>query len=364
MAARPRGASSYGAPVVVDAQRGWANDRWERVSPIPRVVTLADDDYPGRVRALDTPPPRITIAGSLDAACVVAIVGSRDAAPEAEAFAGSLAGRVVDAGAVVVSGGALGIDAAGHRGALAAGGRTWCVAPTGSLVTFPPVHADLFATILARGGTMVWPFEGKVKAHTANFFLRNSVLAALADVLVVVQAGAPSGALNAAAHARKLGRPVWAVAAPPWEARFTGCLSEIDRGAHVLTSIDAFLVAIGLARPAKARRTASGVRPAAPALPGIDLSLESSRGSPAPLEAAAEARPDPARWIPDDPDTRALLEATSTEAKHVDEIAAIARVCTGAAQTALLTLALENVVVEGPEGFYRRVNQRITHREQ
>ena len=322
-----------------------------------RVVTLADEAYPGRVRALDAPPPAITIAGSLDAACVVAIVGSRAATPEAEAFAASLAGRVVAAGAVVVSGGALGIDAAGHRGALAAGGRTWCVAPTGRLVTFPPVHADLFAAILARGGTMVWPFEPEVKAQTANFFLRNSVLAALADVLVVVQAGAPSGALNAASHARKLGRPVWAVPAPPWEARFTGCLSEIDRGARVLTSIDAFLVSIGLARPAKVRRTASGARSDAGALPGIDLSLDA-------LPAATEPRVDPVEWIPDDPDTRALLEATSTEAKHVDEIAAIARVCTGAAQTALLTLALENVVVEGPEGFYRRVNQRITHREQ
>ena len=327
-------------------------------------MTLADDDYPGRVRALDTPPPRITIAGSLQAACVVAIVGSRDATPEAEAFAESLAGRVVGAGAVVVSGGAVGIDAAGHRGALAASGRTWCVAPTGSLVTFPSVHADLFATILARGGTMIWPFESDRNTHPANFFVRNSVLAALADVLVVVQAGAPSGALNAASHARKLGRPVWAVAAPPWESRFTGCLSEIDRGARVLTSIDAFLVAVGLARPPKARRAASGARPDVPALPGVDLSPDSSGGSAAPLAADAEAQLEPAEWTPDDPETRALLEATSTEAKHVDEIAAIARVCTGAAQTALLTLALENVVVEGPEGFYRRVNQRITHREQ
>jgi DNA processing protein len=327
------------------------------VSPIPRVVTLADDDYPGRVRALDAPPPRMTISGALDAAFVVAIVGSRGATPEGRAFAASLAGRVVEAGAVVVSGGAVGIDAAGHRGALAAGGRTWCVAPTGCDVTFPAAHAELYAAILARGGTMVWPFEDEKKAHTANFFLRNGVLAALADVLVVVQAGVPSGALNAASHARKLGRPVWAVPAPPWESRFTGCLSEIDRGAHVLTSIDAFLVAVGLARPPRTRRPPSAAPPEAPALPGIDL-------WPGPLPATAATPPVLAAWIPDDPDTRALFEATSTEAKHVDEIAAIARVCTGAAQTALLTLALENVVVEGPEGFYRRVNQRITHREQ
>jgi DNA processing protein len=306
----------------------------------------------------------MTIAGSLDAPCVVAIVGSRDATPEGRAFAASLAGRVVDAGAVVVSGGAVGIDAAAHRGALAAHGRTWCVAPTGRLVTFPAAHEDLFATILARGGTMVWPFKDDRKAHTANFFLRNGVLAALADVLVVVQAGAPSGALNAASHARKLGRPVWVVAAPPWESRFTGCLSEIDRGARVLTSIDAFLVAIDLASPARTRRPASGASVEVPSLPGIDLGAEPPHRSFTARPAAAAAQPDLASWIPDDPATRALLEATSTEAKHVDEIAAIARVCTGAAQTALLTLALENVVVEGPEGFYRRVNQRITHREQ
>jgi DNA processing protein len=340
------------------------------VSPLVRVVTLADDDYPDRVRALDAPPARITIEGSLDATRVVAIVGSRNAAPEAAAFAASLAGRVVEAGGVVVSGGAFGIDAAAHRGALAAGGRTWCVAPTGRLQTFPKAHGDLYATILTRGGTMLWPFEDERVSHPGNFFLRNSVLAALADVLVVVQAGVPSGALNAASHARKLGRPVWAVAAAPWDERFIGCLSEIDRGARVLTSIDTFLVAVGLAEAVKARRPSAAAASRALPLPGVSLSPEASRGAPAssPIEAGGFARgaglPTPRTTLPDDPVQRALLDATSTEARHVDEIAGIARVCAAAAQTALLTLALENVVVEGPEGFYRRVNQRITHREQ
>jgi DNA processing protein len=296
-------------------------------------LTPLDALYPPRLRHLSRPPEQITVSGALDAPFVVAIVGTREPTKDASDFAEALAAQVANAGAAVVSGGALGIDSAAHRGALAAGGATWCVAPTGHLHTFPTENAALFAEIGASAGAMVWPFPPDAKPSSPHFFARNRILVALSDVVVVVQAGAPSGALNAAAAARKLGRPLWVVPGSPWTRAFAGCLSEIDRGAHVLTSIDGFLGAVGLA----AKRKPTRLRPRAWA------DEPASATDTLPLFAPP-------------PEHEALWEAVSTEPRHVDEIAARARVCASTAATALLTLALENVVVEGPGGFYRRRN--------
>jgi DNA processing protein len=247
----------------------------------------------------------------------VAIVGSRDATPAAAAFARDLAGRLARMDVVVVSGGAVGIDAAAHQGALAAGGRTWAVAPTGYGAVFPEQHASLFDTIARGPGAMVWPFAPDYR-HRSAFLARNRVLVALADAVVVVQAGFPSGALRAAAVARTLGRPLWVVPAPPWLDGFHGSRLLLDRGgARPLGFVDPFLAWVA-ALPAAASRS-----PAPP---------------PRPLDA----------------NENAVLNATSTAPLHLDAIAARAALPAQAAASALLTLSLENVVVEGPPGFFSR----------
>jgi DNA processing protein len=276
-------------------------------------------DLPARVAALSTPPSAFFSEGPLDdTARVVAVVGTRAVTPEAEAFAIELAAALARAGAVVASGGAMGVDAAAHRGAMSAGGRTWVVAPTGHQSIYPPEHVDLYAQVLASGGAMIWPFEPDVPPRLASFFQRNKILVALSDAVVVVQAPLPSGALNAAKAARDLGRLLYVVPPAPWMIGFEGSRLELERGARPLTSIAKLLSDLGLS------------------------------------ESAPPPRPPPS--TPLTTDERAVLGCLTTTPKHLDEIVAESRLSTQAASTALLTLALEDVVVESPQGLFRRAN--------
>jgi DNA processing protein len=245
------------------------------------------------------------------------VVGSRLAHPEASAFASTLAATLTRAGAVVASGGAVGIDASAHRGALDAGGRTWVVAGTGCEHCFPPEHAALFDRVARGPGAMVWPFAPSSEARPGSFVARNRVLVAMSDAVVVVQAGFPSGALNAAAAARRLARPLWVVPPPPWlGSSFDGSRRLLDQGARPLQSVEALVRGLGLASAASSAASKPALRP----LSGAET---------------------------------AVLAATSPVPLHLDEIASRAQSPAPAVTAALLTLALEDVVVEGPPGFFR-----------
>jgi DNA processing protein len=297
----------------------------------PVCVLALETGYPARLRNAREHPPSITYqGGSLEAAHVVAVVGSRSATEDALAFARELAATLARAGAVVVSGGARGVDAAAHEGALHAGGRTWAVAGTGQNHCFPPDHAPLFDRIGGGPGAMIWPFAPDFRERS-GFLARNRVLVALADAVVVVQAGAQSGALHAASWARKLGKPLWVVPAPPWMPAFAGSRVLLEEGAHPVTSIDALLRALHL-----------------------ELSPAGSTSPPPPSEDDPAGSPAVGR----SPDALAALAATSTVPLHQDVIAVQAGLDASAVGVALLTLALENVVVEGPPGFYRQGDAR------
>jgi len=291
--------------------------------PLRRLLP-GEPSYPARLLKL-VPPPQLWVQGDLAPAPTVAIIGTRESHADAEAFARDLARSVVAAGGVVVSGGAVGIDAAAHQGALQGNGRTWCVPPTGHRQIFPREHASLFESIPERGGAMIWAFEPDAPPILARFFTRNRVLVALCDAVVVVEAGIPSGALNAARWARTLGRALWAVPGPPWIDKYAGCLSLITAGARMLTSIELFL------------REQLGVRGTLPLLPP----------PPAPEEVTARIL---------SPDENAAVRATDSMPRHLEEIAYRAGLPLPTLATLLLTLALENVVVEGPHGFFRRAS--------
>jgi DNA processing protein len=204
-------------------------------------------------------------------------------------------------------------------------------------VCFPKEHAELYAEIARGPGAVVWPFRAGAAASRARFLYRNGVLVALADAVVIVEAGIPSGTFSTASQARKQGRPLWAVAGPPWEPRFAGCRRALEKGARLVTSARGLLEALGLSAGDAATEAEASVL----ALPGVSLA-PSTPSMPIALPAHLGAA------------ERALAEACSAQARHIDEIASDARVCTRDAATGLLTLALENVVVEGPEGFFRR----------
>jgi DNA processing protein len=152
----------------------------------------------------------------------VSVVGSRAATGYGGHLAGEIAADLSERGWAVVSGGAYGVDAAAHRGALATKGVTIAVLACGVNFPYPAGHAELFAAIAADGLVVSeWP-PGQHPARM-RFLIRNRVIAALTCGTVIVEAGERSGALNTARHAAELGKPLMAVPGPVTSAQSAGC---------------------------------------------------------------------------------------------------------------------------------------------
>ena len=164
------------------------------------------------------------------------IVGSRDASAYGRRIATDLAFELASAGLSIVSGGALGIDAAAHRGALAADGYTVAVAAGGADRFYPASHADLYLDILRRGGALCSESPPGAAPHRHRFLSRNRIIAALAEAIVVVEAPHRSGALSTAHHAMAVGRQVGAVPGPVTSARSVGCHRLLRESAVCVTS--------------------------------------------------------------------------------------------------------------------------------
>lgn len=169
---------------------------------------------------------------------LVAIVGTRTPTTEAAEAAFAVARVLAAAGVGVVSGLALGIDAAAHRGCLAGGGRTVAVLGHGlAAPVYPPQHREM-AAIIAAHGALVSPFEDEVPVGRNTLLARNYWIAHLARAVWVVQTGMPGGALAAAAHARRQNIPVLTTVWP--EAHWTpGCQSLLQHGAESVNLLTA-----------------------------------------------------------------------------------------------------------------------------
>ena len=192
-----------------------------------RLVCPEDAEWPSALDQLGPARPyALWLRGNADLrfACSrsVSVVGSRAATSYGAHVAGEISADLGERGWAVVSGGAYGIDAAAHRGALAAEGVTIAVLACGVDYPYPAGHADLFAAICAQGLVVSeWP-PGSRPART-RFLIRNRVIAALACGTVIVEAGERSGALNTARHAADLGKPLMAVPGPVTSAQSAGC---------------------------------------------------------------------------------------------------------------------------------------------
>lgn len=175
-------------------------------------LALSDERYPSRLRDLEDAPVVVFAKGTLAAAepPAVAIVGTRGASSYGLRVARAIATTCARAGATIVSGLAQGIDGAAHEAALAVGGRTVAVLGTGIGVTFPRRHHALQARIGVEG-LLVSELPAQQSGHGGTFPRRNRLIAALADVTVVVEAGVGSGALITAHCALGLSRPVLCV---------------------------------------------------------------------------------------------------------------------------------------------------------
>jgi DNA processing protein len=192
-----------------------------------RLVCPEHPDWPGDLDQLGPDRPyALWLRGAADlrssAQRSVSMVGSRAATGYGAHVAGEIAADLAERGWVIVSGGAYGIDAAAHRGALATQGITIAVLACGVDFPYPAGHAELFADIAAHGLVISeWP-PGRRPARM-RFLVRNRVIAALSCGTVIVEAGERSGALNTARHAAELGKPLMAVPGPVTSAQSAGC---------------------------------------------------------------------------------------------------------------------------------------------
>jgi DNA processing protein len=215
-----------------------------------RVVTCLDDTYPPALLTLDPRPPTLYVAGDLDAfrERAVAIVGTRRASGYGLSVTAELATELADAGVVIVSGLALGIDGEAHRAAVEGGHRTVAVLPSPLDRIYPPRHRELARRIVAGGGALVSEIPVGAAVGRPDFARRNRLIAGLAEAVVVVEAPDRSGALLTATAATAIGRELYAVPGPIHSMASRGSNRLIaDHHAVMLTSTAAATRLIGLA---------------------------------------------------------------------------------------------------------------------
>jgi DNA processing protein len=225
------------------------DDEWPR--PVDDLVRLAESGAATRVDRDVFPPLCLWVRGGLPLAETlnrsVAVVGSRAATGYGTHVATDLGYGLAERGWTVVSGGAFGIDAAAHRGALATGGPTVAVLACGADRPYPLGHAALFDRI-ADGGLLVteWPPGAEPFRH--RFLVRNRVIAAATRGTVVVEAAARSGARQTLGRARRLDRTAMVVPGPVTSAMSVGCheLLRSDPNVRLVTGVDQVMEEVGL----------------------------------------------------------------------------------------------------------------------
>lgn len=283
-----------------------------------RTIRPNDGHYPHALARCADAPPELRVRGTLGPDRPrVAVVGTRQPDEYGTELARRIAFGLARAGVSVISGGAIGVDAAAHRAALDAGGHTVAVLGSGLDVPHPASNRQLFARILEAGGALVSELSDAAEARRWTFPDRNRIVSGMSDAVVVVRAAAKSGALITADWARRQGVPLFAVPGDVDDPLSAGPLALLRTGAHVAATADDVLGALGIA----------AAEPTQIDLPALGL----------------------------DAGARALLEALGPRARHADDLARAARLAPAAALAGLLALELEGLCEQRPgHQFVRR----------
>ena len=214
-------------------------------------VTAFHDAYPSLLKHTYMPPLGLYVQGELahDYVRSLAVVGSRQANEYGKQVVEQLVPELVAQDWMIVSGGALGIDALAHAATLRAGGKTIAVVGSGLLRPYPAANRRLFERIVEQGGAVVSAFPLTMEALAANFPARNRVIAGMSRGCLVVQAAAKSGALITADIALKEGREVFAVPGSIFDPLSAGCHHLLKEGAYTVHTADDILQVYGFATP-------------------------------------------------------------------------------------------------------------------
>src|SRR5438309_3336598 len=286
-------------------------------------IALGDERYPELLHAIHDPPPVLYCVGSVEPGDrqAVAIVGSRQATPYGLRVTETLAGELSSLGFTIVSGFARGIDAAAHRAALAAGGRTIAVLGCGLDVDYPPGHASLRAEI-AGSGAVLTEFAPGTPPRATNFPRRNRIISGLALGVVVVEAADDSGSLITARLALEQGREVFAVPGPIDVPTSQGPHGLLKQGATLVETVDDIVEEL---------------------LPQLDRPLQTLKTEP--IAALPE-------HVELSPSERTVLEVMSREPLHLDDLTERSRLTTPAVAAILLGLELKALVKQLPGQRY------------
>lgn len=218
------------------------------------VVARGSARYPSLLASIYDPPPRVYLRGAgldlLDGVCV-AVVGARSCSSYGAQIARRLARELAEAGVVVVSGLARGIDAEAHRGALEVGGPTIAVLGCGIDRDYPRSHADLARRITAVG-LIVSEYPPGIEPSPWRFPARNRIVAGLSAATVVIEARERSGALITADFAMEEGREVFAVPGEITSALSAGTNALLRQGASPLLGVEDVLAEVGIERAPRA----------------------------------------------------------------------------------------------------------------
>ena len=207
-----------------------------------RSILASDQEWPQQLNQLEVSPAQLFIESSEPDLSVltaksIAIVGSRNATPYGLRIATEFAAALAESGYTIISGGAFGIDAAAHRGALSVGGKTVVVLAGGVDCPYPMAHSNLF-TDASKNGALISEHPAGTPSRKHNFLERNRIIAGLAFGTLIVEAAFKSGAIRTALDTVKLLRPVMAIPGPissPLSAGVNRLIAE--RVAELVTSV-------------------------------------------------------------------------------------------------------------------------------
>jgi DNA processing protein len=288
--------------------------------PDHALLTLDDPGYPAALRQIHGAPLLLYIKGrrALLAQASLAIVGSRNASAQGVANAEHFAVALSRAGLAIVSGLALGIDAAAHRGGLAGGGGTIAVIGTGIDRIYPARNGDLARRIAAEG-CIVSEYALGTPPLPDNFPRRNRIISGLARGVLVVEAAAQSGSLITARYALHQGRDVFAIPGSIHSTLSKGCHQIIREGAKLAESVDDVLDEV---------------------LPGAPSQAGAGRAALA-LQLRAELE--------------TMLSALGHDPAGADALAARAGLTLADAQGHLLALELAGLIERLPGGMFQRI---------
>lgn len=312
-----------------------------------------DEIFPANLFPLTHTPPMLFVRGELlpEDRFGIAIVGTRRSSPYGDTQATRFAGVFATNGLTVISGGAAGIDAAAHTGALNAGGRTIAVLGCGADIVYPAGNRDLFARIVQEGnGALVTEFALGTKPEPWRFPTRNRIIAGLARASVLIETPDDSGALGTAKSSAEYGRDVYVVPGPIDSGRSRGGHRLIGDGAILADSPEDVLLSLGVVlaaqeEPKPLPKTEKEIVNKA-TRPSVPVTSTTPNLFPAPP-------PSPPVSLP--PDEAAFFSTLSATPKPFDTITQEAGLSSSQANVAATLLEMKTLIRRHPGNLFSRI---------